>query len=45
MKRIGIMSDTHGYRELIDAVVEITADEELDMWLHAGDFGDDARYL
>ena len=45
MKRIGIMSDTHGYRELIDAVVEITADEELDMCLHAGDFGDDARYL
>lgn len=45
MKRIGIISDTHGYLEDIDAVLAATADVELDMWLHAGDLGDDARYM
>ena len=44
MKRIGILSDTHGYLEDIDLVLEATADQDIDMWLHAGDFGDDARY-
>ena len=45
MKRIGILSDTHGYLEDIDLVLEATADQDIDMWLHAGDFGDDARYI
>ena len=45
MKRIGILSDTHGYLEDIDLVLEATADQDIDMWLHAGDFGDDARYM
>ena len=44
MKRIGILSDTHGYLEDIDLVLAATADQDIDMWLHAGDFGDDARY-
>ena len=45
MKRIGILSDTHGYLEDIDLVLEATADQDIDMWLHAGDLGDDARYM
>lgn len=45
MKRIGILSDTHGYLDDIDLVLEATADQEIDMWLHAGDYGDDARYM
>ena len=45
MKRIGILSDTHGYLEDIDLVLAATADQDIDMWLHAGDFGDDARYM
>ena len=45
MKRIGILSDTHGYLEDIDLVLEATADQDIDMWLHAGDYGDDARYM
>ena len=42
MKRIGILSDTHGYLDDIDLVLEATADQDIDMWLHAGDYGDDA---
>ena len=45
MKRIGILSDTHGYLEDIDLVLAATADQDIDMWLHAGDLGDDARYM
>lgn len=45
MKRIGILSDTHGYLEDINLVLAATADQDIDMWLHAGDFGDDARYM
>ena len=41
MKRIGILSDTHGYLDDIDLVLEATADQEIDMRLHAGDYGDD----
>ena len=40
-----ILSDTHGYLEDIDLVLAATADQDIDMWLHAGDFGDDARYM
>lgn len=45
MIRIGIISDTHGYVEDIDLVLEATAHMDIDMWLHAGDLGDDARYM
>ena len=43
MKRIGIVSDTHGYLENIDLILEATVDQDIDMWLHAGDYGDDAN--
>ncbi len=45
MKRIGIISDTHGYLDIIDAALEQTIDEDIDIWLHCGDYGDDARYM
>lgn len=45
MKRIGIMSDTHGYVELIDEVLSLPETEDIDIWLHAGDLGEDGRYL
>ncbi|WP_028257191.1 metallophosphoesterase family protein [Veillonella montpellierensis] len=45
MRRIGVISDTHGYREVIDIILEKTKDKHIDMWLHAGDLGDDARYM
>lgn len=45
MKRIGILSDTHGYLEVIDDILQVTADQDIDLWLHAGDLGDDARYM
>ena len=45
MKRIGIISDTHGYLDTIDLVLDATVDRDIDMWLHAGDYGDDARYM
>ena len=45
MKRIGIISDTHGYLDTVDLVLEATLDQDIDMWLHAGDYGDDARYM
>ena len=36
MKRIGIISDTHGYLDTIDLVLDATVDQDIDMWLHAG---------
>lgn len=45
MKRIGIISDTHGYLDTIDLVLDATVDRDIDMWLHAGDYGDVARYM
>ena len=45
MKRIGIISDTHGYLDTIDLALDATVDQDIDMWLHAGDYGDDARYM
>ena len=45
MKRIGIISDTHGYLDTIDLALDATMDQDIDMWLHAGDYGDDARYM
>lgn len=45
MVKIGIMSDTHGYLDLIDKVLASLAPGDVDLWLHAGDLGDDGRYL
>lgn len=45
MSKIGIISDTHGYVEVIDEILEATKDWGLSLWLHGGDFGDDARYM
>ncbi|MBR3456914.1 MAG: metallophosphoesterase [Selenomonadaceae bacterium] len=41
--RIGIVSDTHGNTGAVEAVLEMAP--EVELWLHAGDFVDDARYL
>lgn len=41
--KIGIVSDTHGNMDAVEAVAEAAPDVEL--WLHAGDFVEDARYL
>lgn len=43
--RIGIISDTHGYLDVVDDIIERTALWDVDLWLHAGDYGDDARYM
>nr|WP_244869496.1 YfcE family phosphodiesterase [Veillonella magna] len=43
--RIGIISDTHGYLNRIDEVLAHTRSMGLRLWLHAGDYGDDARYM
>ena len=41
--QIGIISDTHGNVGAVDRILEMVSDVEL--WLHAGDFVEDARYL
>lgn len=45
MKRIGIISDTHGNRELIDEILKATESYRVSLWLHAGDYSDDAAYM
>lgn len=45
MKKIGILSDTHGYVEHIPAILEATKDENISLWLHCGDVADDAKYM
>lgn len=45
MKKIGILSDTHGYVESIPAILEATKEEKISLWLHCGDVADDARYM
>lgn len=45
MSLIGILSDTHGYLDTVKAIAEQTKELPLQLWLHAGDYGDDARYL
>ena len=42
---VGIISDTHGYLNKIDEILAATADWPIELWLHAGDYGDDARYM
>lgn len=41
--KIGIISDTHGNMGAVEAV--LTQVPDADLWLHAGDFISDARYL
>lgn len=41
--RIGIISDTHGNAGAVEAALEMAP--AVDLWLHAGDFVEDARYL
>ena len=43
MKRIGVISDTHGSRLAIDAC--ISAAGNVDGWFHLGDYASDAKYL
>lgn len=45
MKRIGILSDTHGRLSVIDRILLQEERTRIDCWFHAGDYGDDARYL
>lgn len=45
MSQIGILSDTHGYLDVVTTIAEQTKNLPLKLWLHAGDCGDDARYL
>ncbi len=41
--KIGIVSDTHGNMGAVEAVA--AAAHGVELWLHAGDFVDDARHL
>ncbi len=41
--KIGLMSDTHGRHKAIDAALKLSG--KVDLWLHAGDYVDDADYL
>lgn len=41
--RIGVISDTHGDQETICQVVKLLT--HVDMWLHAGDYSQDADFL
>lgn len=41
--KVGIMSDTHENTDVIDTIIGMEPDVEL--WIHAGDVNDDARYL
>ena len=41
--KIGIVSDTHGDRGAVEAV--LGAAPGMDLWLHGGDFIDDGKYL
>lgn len=45
MKRIGIMSDTHGNHAVIDRILLEEERTNISLWLHAGDYGDDGKYL
>lgn len=41
--RIGVMSDTHGDQTAVCQAVKAAG--HVDMWLHAGDYSQDVRYL
>lgn len=43
MKRIGVVSDSHGNLEQLRQIVALSG--EVDLWLHAGDHLRDARWL
>ena len=40
--RIGVISDTHGVKKAMDRVILAG---KVDLWLHAGDYSQDAPYL
>lgn len=41
--KIGVISDTHGSKRAIDRVLADAG--KVDLWLHAGDYSQDATYL
>lgn len=41
--RIGVISDTHGVKKAMDRVILDAG--KVDLWLHAGDYSQDAPYL
>lgn len=43
MKRIGVISDTHGSRSSIDACIKAAGD--VSCWFHLGDYARDSKYL
>lgn len=45
MFKIGLISDTHGNRNKIDLILDYTKDLGIDIWIHSGDYVDDARYM
>lgn len=45
MRRIGVISDTHGNLDVIDSIIKAMYDEKIDLWIHAGDVALDAQYL
>ena len=46
MKRIGIVSDSHGMRGMLDqSLIKLEAGGPLDALIHCGDGGSDAKYL
>ncbi len=42
---VGIVSDTHGNRQAMDALLAHPAAETVEVWLHAGDVASDAEYI
>lgn len=42
---VGIVSDTHGDRRAMDALLALPAAEAVEVWLHAGDLAPDAEYM
>ena len=46
MKRIGIVSDSHGMRGMLEqSLIKLEAGGPLDALIHCGDGGSDAKYL
>ena len=41
--KIGVVSDTHGDLHALEAVLDQAG--EVDLWLHAGDYSQDAPYI
>lgn len=45
MITIGVVSDSHGYVDLLENLLLHTRTWGITMWLHAGDYGDDAAHM